>query len=131
MKTLAPGLAAIAPQRRGEHHWFYKGQKVPQAITGMLPQELKRREEKSYRAERDAKWSPKSQVDAMHRLGLDISYLYPSKGLQLWAFRETVRVDDLISLNHLLQSPACSYGVTEPCRGFFPGTLLLIDQSGR
>ena len=84
---LPPDLAAIAPQRRGEHHWFYNGQKVPPTMTDMLQEEFKRREEKNYKTERDAKWSPKSQVEAMDRLGLDISYLYPSKGLQLWAFR--------------------------------------------
>lgn len=84
---LPPDLAAIAPQRRGEHHWFYNGQKVPPTMTDILQEEFKRREEKNYKAERDAKWSPKSQVEAMDRLGLDISYLYPSKGLQLWAFR--------------------------------------------
>src|SRR5579885_1402365 len=87
-ERLPLALAAIAPQRRGEHHWFYNGQKVPPTITGMLQEEFKRREDKNYRAERDAKWSPKSQVNAMDRLGLDISYLYPSKGLQLWAFRD-------------------------------------------
>jgi hypothetical protein len=43
-KHLAPELAAIAPQRKGAHHWFYNGQKVPPTMTDALQEEFKRRE---------------------------------------------------------------------------------------
>ena len=86
-KHLSPELAAIAPQRKGAHHWFYNGQKVPPTMTDALQEEFKRREQKNYKSELEARWSSKSQVEAMDRMGLDVSYLYPTKGLQLWAFR--------------------------------------------
>ncbi len=86
-KHLPPELAAIAPQRKGAHHWFYNGQKVPPTMTDLLQEEFKRREQKNYKSELEAQWSSRSQVEAMDRMGLDVSYLYPTKGLQLWAFR--------------------------------------------
>jgi uncharacterized protein len=86
-KHLSLELADIAPQRKGAHHWFYNGQKVPPTMTDALQEEFKRREQKNYKSELEAEWSSKSQVEAMDRMGLDVSYLYPTKGLQLWAFR--------------------------------------------
>ena len=86
-KRVDPKILAIGPQRRGRH-WVYKGQKVPPTLPDILDEEFARRSREYYKEAIAAEWSPESQVKGMAQMGIDVSYLYPTKGLGLWAYRD-------------------------------------------
>ena len=86
-ERLAPDILARAPRKNGRH-WLYGEQSNPPTIPEVLVQEFSRRSREHYQEYIDAGWSPESQVKAMDRMGLDVSFLYPSLGLQMWAYKD-------------------------------------------
>ena len=86
-KHLPPDLAAIAPQRKGEHHWFYNGQKVPPTMTNVLQEEFKRREEKELQERVGSQMESEITGPGDGPAGTRYFLPLPTKGLQLWAFR--------------------------------------------
>jgi predicted TIM-barrel fold metal-dependent hydrolase len=86
-KRLDPETLAQAPQHRGRH-WFYKGQKVPPNVPEVLDEEFKKRSARNYKEAIALDWNAESHVKGMTAMGIDVSYLYPTTGLGMWAYKD-------------------------------------------
>ena len=95
-KRLEPDLRARAPQFTGHGIAFsFEGQQYPR-LPADYPEELhevvaevQRKKGEAYHRdlgmEHGGALTPETQVQGMDKLGIDIAYLYPSRGLQAWA----------------------------------------------
>ena len=67
---------------------FYRGQESSFKLSDSVRDAFGRKTREYYQEYIDAGWSPDAQVTALDRMGIDISYLYPTQGLFLWHFRD-------------------------------------------
>ncbi len=64
----------------------YKDQVYPRDMSDKIRQALSQASRDNYKESIEAGWNAESQVKAMDRMGLDVSYLYPTRGLGMWYF---------------------------------------------
>ena len=99
-KGLAPELLALAPQFTGDGIAFdFQGQHYPKFpadypadVRERVREHMDAQAKEYYKAigvDRGAPWTPDIQVKGMDMLGIDVGYIYPTRGLQAWA------IDDL------------------------------------
>jgi predicted TIM-barrel fold metal-dependent hydrolase len=77
-----------APQRAARNVFTFKDQVYPRNMAQVIMDANDARSAENYKASIEKQWSPASQVDAMDEMGLDVSYLYPTRGLGMWFFRD-------------------------------------------
>lgn len=71
-------------QRGGKR--LYKGEEASWKLAPIISEIFAKKSELYYKEYKDAGWSPESQVKAMDRMGIDVSFLYPTAGLYMWFF---------------------------------------------
>jgi predicted TIM-barrel fold metal-dependent hydrolase len=77
-----------APQPGPHNSYVFKDQVYPRSMTEVVIKDIEERSAKNYAASIEKQWSPESQVTAMDEMGLDVSYLYPTRGLGMWFFSD-------------------------------------------
>jgi predicted TIM-barrel fold metal-dependent hydrolase len=77
-----------APRRAARNVFTFKDQVYPRNMAQVILDENDARSEENYKASIAADWSAASQVAAMDDMGLDVSYLYPTRGLGMWFFSD-------------------------------------------
>lgn len=66
---------------------FYRGQESSYKLSASVREHFARKTLSTYKEYIDAGWGPESQIKAMDRMGVDVSFLYPTHGLFMWHFR--------------------------------------------
>jgi predicted TIM-barrel fold metal-dependent hydrolase len=66
---------------------YYRGQERNRKLSQPVLEAFARRTLETYREQLEAGWDPASQIRSMDRMGVDVSYLYPTDGLFMWSFR--------------------------------------------
>jgi predicted TIM-barrel fold metal-dependent hydrolase len=67
---------------------YYRGQERNYKLSDAVVRSFAQRTVETYREYLEAGWSPASQIQAMDRMGVDVSFLYPTDGLFMWHFRD-------------------------------------------
>ncbi len=88
-RFLDPELLADAPVRQRDGRWSWRGRPVNHALAEEVRLAFGAKTREHYADSLAAGWDPDSQLAAMDRMGVDVSYLYPTHGLFLW------HVDDM------------------------------------
>ncbi len=86
-RYLEPALLEDAPRNPGGR-WFYRGQPTNFKLSEEVKDEFGRKTRANYATELAEGWSPESQLRAMDRMGIDVSFLYPTHGLFVWHIRD-------------------------------------------
>jgi predicted TIM-barrel fold metal-dependent hydrolase len=88
-ERLPASLRERAPWRDEQRGVYrFKDQVYPRSMASVITEANQERSQKNYKASIDANWDAPSQVAAMDEMGLDVSYLYPTRGLGMWYFRD-------------------------------------------
>jgi predicted TIM-barrel fold metal-dependent hydrolase len=66
---------------------YYHGQPRNYKLSDAVKARFAERTVATYREYLEAGWDPASQITAMDRMGVDVSFLYPTDGLFMWHFR--------------------------------------------
>ncbi|TMK62231.1 MAG: amidohydrolase [Actinobacteria bacterium] len=82
-RWLDPELLPDAPVL-GANGWTWRGQPVTTKLSDSVRATFAAQTRQHYADFLAAGWSAASQLDAMDRMGVDVSYLYPTMGLFLW-----------------------------------------------
>ncbi len=85
-RYLEPAYRPMAPKVVNGKR-FYKGVESSFKLADSVREIFQRKTLEHYEEYAKAGWSPESQVKAMDRMGLDVSYLFPTQGLFIWFFR--------------------------------------------
>jgi predicted TIM-barrel fold metal-dependent hydrolase len=88
VKRLPARYRDDAPQPGPHNSYLFKDQVHPRNMAAVVLEDFDARSAKNYAASIEKQWSPESQVMAMDEMGLDASYLYPSRGLGMWFFSD-------------------------------------------
>jgi predicted TIM-barrel fold metal-dependent hydrolase len=78
---------ADVPELRADGRRYYREQERNYKLSAEVLAAFTRRTLETYTEEVQAGWDPASQIRAMDRMGVDVSYLYPTDGLFMWHFR--------------------------------------------
>ena len=87
LQGLEPRFLADFPALGADGRRYYRGQERNYKLSEPVLAAFTRRTLETYREQLAAGWDPASQVRAMDRMGVDVSYLYPTDGLFMWHFR--------------------------------------------
>ena len=83
-RWLAPELRADAPVRQPDGRWFWRDRPTNHALSEDVRRAFGAKTREHYAEYLAAGWDADSQLTAMDRMGVDVSYLYPTHGLFLW-----------------------------------------------
>jgi predicted TIM-barrel fold metal-dependent hydrolase len=86
-RRLEPRFRGDLPALAADGRRYYRGQERNYKLSEPVLAAFARRTRETYREQLDAGWDPASQIRAMDRMGVDVSYLYPTDGLFMWHFR--------------------------------------------
>ena len=86
-RRLEPRFLADLPRLQADGRRYYRGQERNYKLSEPVLAAFTRRTLETYREQLEAGWDPASQIRAMDRMGVDVSYLYPTDGLFMWHFR--------------------------------------------
>jgi predicted TIM-barrel fold metal-dependent hydrolase len=87
-RRLDPAFAADLPKLGPDGRRYYRGQERNRKLSESVLAAFAKRTLEAYREQAEAGWDPASQIRSMDRMGVDVSYLYPTDGLFMWHFRE-------------------------------------------
>jgi predicted TIM-barrel fold metal-dependent hydrolase len=85
-RWLEPEYLADAP-KLVEGKRYYRGQERNAKLSDAVKARFAERTVATYRDYLEAGWDPHSQIHAMDRMGVDVSFLYPTDGLFMWHYR--------------------------------------------
>jgi predicted TIM-barrel fold metal-dependent hydrolase len=86
-RRLEPAFLADLPRLAADGRRYYRGQERNYKLSEPVLAAFARRTLETYREQAEAGWDPASQIRSMDRMGVDVSYLYPTDGLFMWHFR--------------------------------------------
>jgi predicted TIM-barrel fold metal-dependent hydrolase len=86
-RRIDPRFRADLPELRPDGRRYYRGQERNNKLSEPVLAAFARRTLEVYGEQIRAGWDPASQIRSMDRMGVDVSYLYPTDGLFMWHFR--------------------------------------------